>query len=54
MLAGEFPETLVLLLVLDFLAWRLTRRFRRLRFRRHRTGASIALAPYMARPARAV
>ena len=54
MLAGECPEALVLRFILDLAAWRFLGRPPRRSRLRHRTEASIAPAPYMARPARAV
>ena len=57
MLAGELTEALVLRLVFDFAAGRLGNRLTprlRLRYRRHRTGVSIAPASYMGRLAPAV
>jgi hypothetical protein len=53
-LASEFPEALVLLLILNLAAWWLLGRLSRRSRLRHRPGASIAPAPYMARPATAV
>ena len=53
-LAGEFPEAFVLLFVLNLAAWRFLGRLPRPFRLRHRTGAPIAWAPYMARPAAGV